>query len=666
MRRLAHRPRIDPGNHAHSPRRRAGQDALNPNFTLRRYRAGAQTDNPVFLKGRERIIEDMRKGRGAGGMSEARKLAAILVSDVAGYSRLAGAGHAVPDHSCAMVNGYARGRTMAETRKIAAILVADVVGYSRLAAADEDRTLSRLRGLRSDLIDPAIAAHHGRVVKRTGDGLLVEFRSVVDAVRSAIEVQHGMIERNAGVPVERRIEFRVGVHLGDVVEEADGDLMGDGVNIAARLEGIAKPGAICLSEDAYRQVKGRLDLAVSDLGLKEFKNIAEPIRVYSLEIGAHAHAKLAPTPTPEKSAPPRLSMVVLPFANIGGDPEQEHFVDGVTESLTTDLSRIRGAVVIPRNTAFSYKGKLHDFKTIGRELNVRYVLEGSVQRAGDRMRVNVQLVDAATGNHLWAERFDKPLGDLFDTQDEIVARLSNVVTAQVTAAEARRAKRAPNPDATDFFLQGVALWDKGITAANLAEARRLFERALALNPADIRVRVAVANVDIADAVNFSLDDRVARFAVAETTLSEALCLNPENAVAHLCLGIVQIHTDRAAQGIRECERALELNRNLVNAHGHIGYAKILLGKADDTEAHVLEALRLSPRDAHVYLWCMFAGAAKLYLGNEEDAIPWLQRSIEVNRNFAYSHFLLATVFARLGRLQEARSEAQAGSRSTRL
>jgi adenylate cyclase len=263
-------------------------------------------------------------------------------------------GGAVPDRSCAMVHG-ARGRTMAETRKIAAILVADVVGYSRLTGADEDRTLSRLRGLRSDLIDPAIAAHHGRIVKRTGDGSLVEFRSVVDAVRCAIEVQNGLIERNAGLPPERRIEFRVGIHLGDVVEESDGDLMGDGVNIAARLEGIAAPGAICLSEDAYRQVRGRLDLAVSDLGPIELKNIADPIRVYSLDVGQPAQAKPAPAPAPEKSAPPRLSIVVLPFANIGGDPEQEHFVDGVTESLTTDLSRIRGAVVIGRNTAFTWR-----------------------------------------------------------------------------------------------------------------------------------------------------------------------------------------------------------------------------------------------------------------------------------------------------------------------
>src|SRR5271170_3913644 len=327
---------------------------------------------------------------------------------------------------------------MAETRKIAAILAADVVGFSRMTGVDEDRTLARLRALRSELIDPTVAAQNGRVFKRTGDGALVEFRSVVEAVRCAITVQNAMIERNVGMPADQRLDFRIGIHLGDVVEESDGDLMGDGVNIAARLEGVAAPGAICLSEDAYRQVKGRLELAVTDLGPTQLKNIVEPIRVYSLDVGLPAQAKSAQTPGPEKSAPPRLSIVVLPFANIGRDPDQEHFVDGVTESLTTDLSRIRGAVVIARNTAFTYKGKPLDVKMIGRELNVRYVLEGSVQRGGARMRVNVQLIDAESGNHLWAERFDKPLADLFDMQDEIVARLANALGTQLVAAEARR------------------------------------------------------------------------------------------------------------------------------------------------------------------------------------------------------------------------------------
>src|SRR5271166_5234181 len=448
---------------------------------------------------------------------------------------------------------------MSETRKLAAILVADVVGYSRLAGADEDRTLSRLRGLRSDLIDPAIAAHHGRVVKRTGDGSLIEFRSVVDAVRCAIEVQNGLIERNAGLPPERRIEFRVGIHLGDVVEESDGDLMGDGVNIAARLESICEPGAICLSEDVYRQVKGRLDLAVRDLGPTQLKNIAEPIRVYSLEVSKPAQAKPAPGPASEKSTPPRLSIVVLPFTNIGGDPEQEYFADGVTESLTTDLSRIDGSFVIARNTAFTYKGKYVDVRQIGRELNVRYVLEGSVQRGGNSVRVNVQLIDAETGNHLWAERFDKPSADLFDMQDEIVARLANALNAQLSAAEARRAERAPNPDSMDLNFRGWALWNRGVTPDGLAEARRVFERVLALDPANAVGLVGVAAVDLKVALSFLPEDRAARFAAVEAAAIKALSLAPENARAHLCLGVVQIWTERASHGIGACKRALELN-----------------------------------------------------------------------------------------------------------
>ncbi len=265
---------------------------------------------------------------------------------------------------------------MTETRKLAAILCSDVVGFSRLAGADEDRILARLRALRSDLIDPTIAVHNGRIVKRTGDGSIVEFRSAVDAVRCAIEVQNSMVERNAGVPEDRQIVFRIGIHIGDVVEESDGDLMGDGVNIAARLEGIAKPGAISLSEQAYWQVKGRLALAVTDLGPTQLKNITEPIRVYSIEVSQPTPAKPMPTSAHEKSAaPPRLSMVVLPFANIGGDPEQEDFVDGITGSLTTDLSRLRSAFVIARSTAFTFKGKVIDVRSLGRELNVRYVLE---------------------------------------------------------------------------------------------------------------------------------------------------------------------------------------------------------------------------------------------------------------------------------------------------
>ena len=549
---------------------------------------------------------------------------------------------------------------MSGTRKIAAILVADIVGYSRLAGADEDRTLARLRGLRSDLVDPAIAAHHGRIVKRTGDGSLIEFRSVVDAVRCAIEVQSGMIERNAGLPPDRRIEFRIGIHLGDVVEEADGDLMGDGVNIAARLEGICERGAICLSEDAYRQVKGRLDLAVFDLGPKELKNIAEPIRVYSLQVGVPAEAKLGSHAfTAEKPGPRRLSIIVLPFANMGGDPEQDYFVDEVTESLTTDLSRMRGMLVIGRNTAFAFKGKAVALKQIGQELNIRYVLEGSVQRSGNRMRVNVQLVDAETSNHLWAERFDKPVADLFDMQDEIVARLANQLSTELLSAEARRSERTQSPNSFDFLFQGLAWHNRGPTSENLSQAGGFFERALALDPGNVDALVMKAMVDFFVAVYLFSEDRAARLSAAEVASIKALSLAPEHALAHYCLGMVLGVTNRATEGIAECERALAIDRNLAAAHAVIGARKLYLGRAAETEAHVEEALRLSPRDTSAFLWLMFVGAAKIYLGSHEEAIVWLRRSIEANRNNPLSHVFLAAALAVLGRPDEARAAARA-------
>jgi TolB-like protein/class 3 adenylate cyclase/Flp pilus assembly protein TadD len=549
---------------------------------------------------------------------------------------------------------------MTESRKLAAILVADVVGYSRLAGADEDRTLSRLRGLRSDLIDPAIAAHHGRIVKRTGDGSIVEFRSVVDAVRCAIEVQTGMVERNAGVSPEKRIEFRLGVHVGDVVEEADGDLMGDGVNIAARIESIAAPGAICLSEDAYRQVKGRLDLAVTDLGPTQLKNIAEPIRVYSLEVGEPAQAKPTPAPAPEKSAPPRLSMVVLPFANICGDPEQVHFVDGVTESLTTDLSRIRGAVVIGRNTAFTYKGKAVDLKQIGRELNVRYVLEGSVQRGGNRMRVNVQLIDAETGNHLWAERFDKPVADLFDMQDEIAARLANALNTELVAIEARRAERAPTPDSMDLYFQGLALLNKGPTPENIVRARGFCDRAFSVDPENVDALIGSSLADFQEGVGFIVPDPQAAFAAAEAKLNKALSSAPDHAIGHMLLGCVCLFTKRAPEGIAECEHALKLDRNLANAHAFIGSAKTYVGRAEETEAYIVEAMRLSPRDTYAYGWMHITGFAKLLLKSYEQAVDRFRRAIEANRNYPPAYFQLAAALAQLECANEARSAAKAG------
>jgi TolB-like protein/class 3 adenylate cyclase len=545
-------------------------------------------------------------------------------------------------------------------RKIAAILAADVVGYSWLVGADEDRTLARLRALRSDLIDPTIALHHGRVVKRTGDGILIEFRSVVDAVRCAIEVQNGMTERNAGLPAERRIEFRVGVHLGDVVEEADGDLMGDGINIAARLEGICEPGAICLSEDAYRQVRGRLELAVTDLGPTQLKNIAETIGVYSLPVNAAAQAKPEPISTPKKSGPPRLSMVVLPFANIGGDPEQEYFVDGVTESLTTDLSRIAGAFVIARNTAFTYKGKSIDVKKIGSDLNVRYALEGSVQRGSNRLRVNVQLVDAQNCKHLWAERFDKAVADLFDMQDEIVARLATQLGTVLIAAEARRAERTPNPDAFDLYLQGMAWLDKDPRPVNVAQSRAFFARALAIEPDNVGALIGSAGADFWEAINSENPERADRFASAEASSLKALSTAPDNAMAHMWLSFVKINSNRAAQGMADAERALALNRNLPRALVAMGLAKLNVGRAEETEGYLQEALNLSPRDQLAFNWMFIGGMAKIHLGAYEEAARWLSQSVGANPNYPAAHILLAAAFSQLGQIKEARSEARVG------
>ena len=532
------------------------------------------------------------------------------------------------------------------------MLAADVAGYSRLMGADEVGTARTLREHRA-VTDALVSKHGGRIVKTTGDGVLLEFPSVVDAVECAVAVQAVMAERNEGVPADRQMLFRIGINLGDILIEGD-DILGDGVNIAARIENECDPGGVYLSDDAYRQVRGKTSLAFDDLGERSLKNIDRPVRLYAVGVGAHTD-RAAPLP----SSAPRLSLVVLPFANLSGDPEQEYFVDGVTESLTTDLSRIAGAFVIARNTAFTFKGKPVDIKKLGRELNVRYVLEGSVQRGGDRLRVNVQLIDAETGNHLWAERFDKPIADLFDMQDEIVSRLANTLNAQLIEAEARR-ENTLHPDAVDLYFLGRASVNKGQTLENLTQARSFFERALALDPGNIEALVGMAMIDHLVGVVVRPDDRVTRLAVAEAMLTKVLSLAPNHAWAHCWLGAVQIRTNREAQGIAECERALALDPNLADAHGIIGFAKYFLGRGEETESHVQEALRLSPRDARAYVWMIFAGLAKLQLGADEEAVARFRRSVELNRNHPRSHFCLAAALAHLGRLDEARSALNAG------
>ena len=507
---------------------------------------------------------------------------------------------------------------MAEVRKLAAILVADIVGYSRLAGADEDRTLARIRGLRSDLMDPAIAAHHGRIVKRTGDGAIVEFRSVVDAVRCAIEVQNGLVERNFGLPPDRRIEYRVGIHLGDVVEESDGDLMGDGINIAARLEGVAEPGAICLSEQAYWQVKSRLDLKVSDIGPVQLKNIAEPVRVYSLEVGKGAEAKptksgtaaptlrkrrlggcagrrfrgagggghrrnvvalnanwpaIVATKSPAEAA--RLSIVVLPFANLSGDPGQDYLVDALTDELTTSLARYFGSFVIARNTAMTFKGKPVDAKAIGKDLGVRYVLEGSVQPSGDKMRVNAQLIDAGNGAHLWAEQFDTPRADLLQTQDAIVARLTNTLGLQLLDAEGARVKRTPvaNRDAEDLSLQCAAGLNKaGPVGKETDAASALCEQAFVIDPNNVRALTVLGNKFWWPAALGLSSDPKGDFERADELVSKALALDPDEVWAHSLKGWLLLGQGRNDEAVAEFERALALDPSWADGDVGLGWS----------------------------------------------------------------------------------------------
>jgi TolB-like protein/class 3 adenylate cyclase len=543
-------------------------------------------------------------------------------------------------------------------RRLSAILAADVAGYSRLMHDDEEATHAKLAALLTEAVRPAIAEHGGRIVKNTGDGFLAEFPSAVEAVRAAMHFQTRIHELTIEDAEEGRIAFRVGINIGDVIAEPH-DIFGDGVNIAARLESIAEPGGICISSSAYDHVRGKVGVEFVDLGEQKLKNIALPIRAYAMVREGPGPAMPAVRARPGEFSPPRLSIVVLPFANLSGDPDQDYFVDGLTENLTTDLASSH-LTVIARNSAFFYKGKAIDVRQVGRELNVRYVLEGSVQRSGKRLRVNVQLVDAESGQHLWAERFEKPVTDLFDIQDEIISRLAHPLGERVVIAEARRSERSQDPDARDLNLQGFAHLNQASNLEHLTQARSFFERALAIDRQNFRAMTFLARVDLTVAGSLTTDDRPARCSAAETNAIQALSLAPNFAEAHLALGNVYIFTNRAAQGIAECNRALALDRNFAAAHGLIGLAKYFMGRAAETESHILEALRLSSRDPSAHWWMQAVGLAKLQLSLDAEAVVWLRRSIETNRNDSIAHFLLAAALGLLGSLDEARAAAKAG------
>lgn len=422
-----------------------------------------------------------------------------------------------------------------------------------------------------------------------------------------------------------------------------------------------------VTEDSLVQAIGDIRRALGDAGRPALKTM--PRRGYMLVASCEPtrSAVISDMPRssdaadlPVSSQMPHLSVIVLPFANIGGDPAQDYFVDGVTESLTTDLSRIAGSFVIGRNTAFTFKGKAVDARQIGRDLNVRYVLEGSVQHGGNRFRLNAQLTDTETGSHVWAERFDKPAGDLLDMQDEIVSRLANTLNAELIDAEARRAERSPRPDAMELYFQGRACINKGVTPVFMAQARGFFMRALTLDPGNVEAAVAAAQIDVSTGSAFLTDDASVHFKAAEIALNKALLHVPRHPRAHMLLGAVQMQTMRALRGVAECRQALLLDPNLADAHGFIGLGKFLLGRGEEVEPHVQEALRLSPRDTRAFLWYMFVGLGKLSICADHEAVDWFRRSIEFNRNHALSHFHFAAALALLGDLKDARAAAAAG------
>ena len=548
---------------------------------------------------------------------------------------------------------------MSETRKIAAILVSDVVGYSRLAGADEDRILARLRALRSDLIDPTIAVHHGRVVKRTGDGALVEFRSVVDAVRCAIEVQNGMVERNAGLPPDRRIDFRIGIHLGDVVEERDGDLMGDGVNIAARLEGICEPGSICLSEQAYWQVKARLDLAINDRGAVQLKNIADPVRVYSLQVGVPAQAKPAEPAVPEKlspqlALPDKPSIAVLAFQNMSGDPEQEYFADGITEDVITDLSKVSGLLVIARNSSFAYKGKAVDVRQVARELGVRSVLEGSIRRAGNRVRITAQLIDAETGGHLWADRFDRELSDVFAVQDEVTRRIVDALMIKLSPSEAAMlgAVKTTSSKAHDFFLLGrEALWGTIRNRDVFERSTDLFAQAIAQ---DSSYGEPYAGLAMAEVLNWQFhwtDGWSESLEKAERHVGLALQKSPQVAFVHYVASVFYLWKKDLARSAAEADAALNLNPNYAQAHNSRGIVNIYGGQPLAAIPHIEQAIRLDPALKQLYIH--FLGSAYLVAGKFEAASALFRERIQLAPKTDLSRAFLAVALGHLDKAEEA-------------
>jgi adenylate cyclase len=536
---------------------------------------------------------------------------------------------------------------MAATRRLAAVLAADMAGYSRLIGADEQGTLDRLRTIRSEIVDPSVATHNGRIVKTTGDGFLAEFGSTVDALRCASDIQTQMTDRNAAIAPDARLEFRIGIHQGDIVVE-DGDIFGDGVNIAARLEALAEPGGICVSARVQEDAIGKLDLAFRDMGEQQLKNIARPVRAYAIEVAAIPPRGLAAT------SAPRLSIVVLPLTNLNNDPEQQYFADAITEDLTTDLSRIPGLFVISRNTAFTYRDKPIHTKQIGRELGVRYVLEGSVRRSGNQVRVNAQLIEAETEAHLWAERFTGDLGDLFALQDEITSRIAIALDQALVRAEA--ARPTSKPDALDCVFRGRAVLEKSLTRDSYTEAIGWFERALALDPQSVEAQLWLVQA-LTGRVNSGMSStEAADIARAEDLLGQALAISPDTAFAHYAKGQVLRAQRRYADAIHEYETAIALDRNSAASFAHLGRWKLFTGSFAEAISMVEQAIRLSPRDSRLGVWYLLIGTTHLLQSCTDEAIAWLEKARTATPAHPGVHRALAGTYGLIGETERAAAE----------
>jgi adenylate cyclase len=567
---------------------------------------------------------------------------------------------------------------MAHSRRLAAILAADVAGYSRLMGRDEEGTHERLTAHAREVFEPLIRQHHGRIVKSTGDGMIVEFTSVVEAVQCAAEVQRRMGRRDPDAAEHERIAFRIGINLGDVIVEPH-DIFGDDVNIAARLEGLAEPNGICISDSVYEQVRNRLPFPFEDFGWQVVKNIERPLHAFVLRPGVIAGLPMTePRPPPLPATPgtapagsavgdpaPRLSIVVLPFANLSENPEQQYLADAITDDVTTDLSRIADMVVISRNTAFTYKDKLENSRQIGRDLNVRYVLEGSVRRAGDRIRINAQLIDAETDTHVWAERFDHTAHDLFRLQDEVTTRIAVALDLELVGAEA--ARPTGNPDALDYLLRGRAAQYhlEGATPDRFAEAVQCFERALALDPNSVDAQARLAAALIGRVFEQMTDTAEADVARSEQLVARVLATSPANAMAHFARGQILRALKRYEAAIPEYEAAIASNRNWVLAIAALGFCKYFAGAIEDTIPAQELAIRLSPRDPRLPNWYWRIGMVHLLQSRIDEAIEWIGKARTANARLSGPHAWLAAAYALKGDAARAAVELAEARRLSR-